>query len=173
MILLDQPMSSCKPSRVHQTVIARWLSLVAIFGSLTVFGASALAKGAVNWKPIEDALLQVNDGPVKDWGVYQAGKKTDPLLLQMGKRFLLIQIHDRQIFEVDPAKVEQKSPELLWNPSDRPALPLATSDWESREIGGATRISVKLDADSRALELELPHEIDPNSLPTRLPNRHR
>src|ERR1700722_4323286 len=55
------------------------------------FAASAFAKDKpLSWKPIEDALLRVNDSPPKEWGIYRTGKKNEPLLLQMGSRFLFI-----------------------------------------------------------------------------------
>jgi hypothetical protein len=119
----------------------------------------------VSWKAIEDALLRVNNVAVKDWSVYQTSKKRDPLLLQMGNRFLLIAVHDRQVFEVDPSKVEQKPDELLWDPSDHPAHPLATSEWTAADIGAAFRINAKIDAENRILDLELPHPPDVGDLP--------
>ena len=93
--------------------------LLAVLASLCASNAVTFAKDKpVSWKIIDDALFRVNDAPVKEWGVYQTAKKRDPLLVQMDKRFLLVRIHDRQIFEVDPAKVQIKPDELLWDPSD-------------------------------------------------------
>lgn len=139
-------------------------------------GGGALAKSkAVSWRAIDDALLRVNNVAVKDWTVYQAGKKTDPLLLKMGNRFLLIAIHDRQLFEIDPAKIESKSDELLWDPADRPAKPLVTSDWAENDIGGAFQIGAKIDAEDRVFDLQLPHPANVGSLPqhTATPRQRR
>jgi hypothetical protein len=150
--------------------------LLAAIAALGSSGGRAFAKGKpVSWKAIDDALLRVNDLAVKDWSVYQAGKKTDPLLLQMGNRFLLIEIHGRQLFEVDPSKMERKSGELVWDPSDRPAEPLATSDWTAGDIGAAFRIRAKITTEDRALDLELPHPPDIGNLPahTAQPQRRR
>lgn len=151
------------------------LSLVTV-GAALLSSAGAFAKGKpVSWKPIEDALLRVNSVAVKDWSVYQTGKKRDPLLLQMGNRFLLIDVHDRQVFEVNPSKVEQKSDEILWDPSDHAAKPLATSEWTAADIGAAFRINAKIDAENRALDLELPHPPDVGDLPLQqtAPQRRR
>jgi hypothetical protein len=112
------------------------------------------------WKIIDDALFRVNDAPVKEWGVYQTGKKRDPLLLQINKRFLLIKIHDRQLFEVDPAKVQRKSDELLWDASDHPLQPLATSDWDTNDTEAVFRIRAKISGEDRLLDIELPHPLD-------------
>lgn len=142
-------------------------------------GQAAAKSKAVSWKAIEDALLRVNDSPVKDWGVYQAGRKTDPLLLQMGNRFLLIEIHERRIFEIDPSKVEHKTAtehkdgivreadDLIWDPANCPAMPLVTSDWVEHDVGGAFQISAKIDAESRNLDLQLPHPPNIGDLPAR------
>src|SRR5947209_6199060 len=91
-----------------------------ILGAIAATGAAALAPSAsasakdkpLSWKPIENALLRVNDAPPKEWGVYRSGKKNEPLLLQIGNRFLLIDTHDRHVFELDPAKIERKTGEL-------------------------------------------------------------
>jgi hypothetical protein len=114
----------------------------------------------VAWKPLQQALLRVDDQPVKNWNVYQESKKADPLLLEMNNRFLLIHIHDRKIFELAPAKIQRRGADLLWDPSARPAEPLAASDWVIRDVGFAYRISVRLAAENHVLDLQLPHPMN-------------
>src|SRR5690242_21608340 len=114
----------------------------------------------VTWKPMKEALLRVDDQPVKNWNVYQQNKKGDPLLLEMTNRFLLIHIHDRKIFELPPTKIQHKGADLLWDPSARPADPLPASDWVIRDVGFAYRISVRLAAENRLLDLQLPHPMN-------------
>lgn len=150
--------------------------LLASIGAAGFSRGDAFAKGKpLPWKPIEDALLRVNDVAVKDWSVYQTGKKRDPLLLQMGNRFLLINVHDRQVFEVDPSKVDQKPDQVLWDPSDHAAKALTTSEWTTVDIGAAFRINATIDAEHRALDLELPHPLDVGALPLQqtAPQRRR
>ena len=135
--------------------------LLAAAGAVCAAGGGTLAKDKpASWKIIDDALFRVNDAPVKDWGVYQTGKKRDPLLLQMNNRFLLVKIHDRQLFEVDPAKVQHKTDELLWDPADRSAQPLATSNWEAGDTEAVYRIRAKINSEDRLLDIELPHQLD-------------
>ena len=82
-----------------RSLLSKFLFFAAL-GAVCASSGSTFAKDKpASWKEIEDALLRVNDTPVKDWGVYQTGKKRDPLLIQMNNRFLLIRIHDRQLFE--------------------------------------------------------------------------
>jgi hypothetical protein len=67
--------------------------------------ASGFAKDKpLSWKPIEDALLRVNDAPPKEWGAYRTGKKNEPVVLQIGNQFLLIQGPTTGNFPVDHGK---------------------------------------------------------------------
>jgi len=160
----------------RKVLFSRLFLIMMIAGMVCGSSLSALAKAkALPWKAVEDALLRVNDVAVKDWSVYQTGKKTDPLLLQIGSRFFLIEVHDRRLFELDPSKIQHKSDELFWDPSDHPADPITTSDWVNNDIGGAFRIGAKLDAENRVLDLQLPHPLDVGMLPARTatPTRRR
>jgi hypothetical protein len=114
----------------------------------------------VTWKPITQALLRVNDQPVKNWNVYEENKKGDPLLLAIGDRYLLILVHERKIFEIAPAKIDHKGGELLWDPATLPAEPLATTEWLIKDVGFAYRLGVRLVAENRVVDLQLPHPMD-------------
>jgi hypothetical protein len=142
----------------------RFLNLVLLLAATAAVCAltgGAFAKDKpLSWKLIDDALFRVNDAPVKDWGVFQSGKRRDPLIIQMDKRFLLVKIHERQIFEVDPARIQQKTDELLWDPSDHTAQPLSTSDWDVGDTEAVFRIRAKISAEDRLLDIELPHLLD-------------
>jgi hypothetical protein len=131
--------------------------------SAALFAASAFAGDKdkpVTWKPITQALLRVNDQPVKSWNVYEENKKGDPLLLAMGDRYLLIQVHERKVFELPSAKIEHKGAELLWDPATLPAEPLATTEWLIKDVGFAYRLGVRLVAENRVVDLQLPHPMD-------------
>lgn len=154
--------------RIAQGKPLRWFPLAV----LCVCGCAwaALAKDKpLSWKPIGEALLRVNDAPPKEWEVYRTGKKNDPLLLKLSNRFLLIESHDHRIYEIDSSKLEHKKDELLWSLADRPAKPLATSDWVVDDIGAAFAITVKLDEEKATLDLQLPHPPAVGSLPDRPP----
>ncbi len=148
--------------------------LLAIFTAVFAFNRTTPAKDKpAAWKGIDDALLRVNDAPVKDWGVYQTGKKRDPLLVQINNRFLLIKIHEHELFEVDPAKVQHKSDELIWDPSDHPTQPLAISDWDAGDTEAVFRIRAKIN-EKDLLDIELPHPLDLSGMsPHATTTRHR
>jgi hypothetical protein len=166
-----QVMLSSRARFWRGALFAPWLSLrgicfslifLLLAGALLTTGPAVAADKdkPVAWKPIQQALLRVDDQPVKNWNVYQENKKGDPLLLEMNNRFLLIQVHERKIFELAAAKIEHKGAELLWDPAERPAEPLATSDWLIKDVGFAYRIGVRLAAENRLLDLQLPHPMD-------------
>jgi hypothetical protein len=126
--------------------------------------AARAANKPVTWKPAEQALLRVDDHPVVDWNVYQDGKKTNPLLVQMNGRYLLVDGREQKIFEISPAKVERHGSDVSWDPSDRPDKPLATSDWVVRDVGLAYKITTKLVAEGKVLDVQLPHPLDVRSI---------
>jgi len=140
--------------------LALFFASIMLVASTFLPAAAFAADKTVTWKPITEALLRVDDQPVKTWNIYQESKKGDPLLLQMGNRFLLIRVHERQIFELDPAKVEHKGAELRWDSAALPAEPLATSDWIIRDVGFAYRIGARLVAENRLLDVQLPHPLN-------------
>ncbi len=138
----------------------RFFLLAAALAGCAGGGRTFAKEKPASWKIIDDALFRVNDAPVKDWGVYQTGKKRDPLLVQMDKRFLLVRIHERQVFEVDPAKIQHKPDELLWDPSDHPKAPLETTDWYADDTEAVYLVRAKISAENRLLDIELPHQLD-------------
>jgi hypothetical protein len=135
------------------------LTLFSLAAGLASIAAIAAEKGVL-WKVSDQALLRVDDRPVKDWNIYQAGKKANPLLLQIGNRYLLVDGREHQVFEIDPGKIEHQGAELSWDPANRPAKSLETSDWIVRDVGLAYKISTRLVAENHLLDLQIPHPLD-------------
>lgn len=129
--------------------------------SLALMSVSRAAdKEKIVWKSIPDAILQVDSRAPKLWNVFQAGKKFDPLLLQLGSRYLVIYVRNMQVYEIKPEQLGHKGEDLLWRESDRPAKPLATSDWSTKDVGSASRILVKLADEGRVINIEIPQMPD-------------
>jgi hypothetical protein len=148
---------------------ANWKSAFALLlGGCLVAGLAGAVAGAagkpIAWKPAEQALLRVDDRAVKDWNVYQAGKKENRLLLQIGARFLLIDTSNRMVFELAPSKIEHHGADLLWNPDDRPDKPLETSEWIVKDVGLAYRFSARLVAENHVIDVQIPHPLDIRSV---------
>jgi hypothetical protein len=156
------PREGARHNKRSRGALGPWsVILFSLVIGAALFAAPAFAADKpVTWKPITQALLRVNDQPVKNWNVYEQNKKGDPLLLAMGDRYLLIHVHERKIFEIASAKIEHKGAELLWDPATIPAEPLATTEWLIKDVGFAYRLGVRLVAENRLVDLQLPHPMD-------------
>jgi hypothetical protein len=139
---------------------ARWfLGIAGLF--LAVLNVSRAAeKEKIVWKSIPDAILQVDSRAPKIWNVFQAGKKFDPLLLQLGSRYLVIYVRNMEVYEIKPEQLGHKGEDLSWRETDKPAKPIATSDWSSKDVGSATRILIKLADEGRIINIQIPQVPD-------------
>lgn len=117
-------------------------------------------KDKIVWKSIPDAILQVDSRAPKLWNVFQAGKKFDPLLLQLGSRYLVIYVRNMEVYEIKPEQLGHKGEDLLWRETDKPAKPLATSDWSTKDVGSASRILIKLADEGRIIDIQIPQVPD-------------
>jgi hypothetical protein len=129
---------------------------IGVAGLLFVPPANSRAADKIIWKPIPQVVLRIDDQAPKIWNVYRTGKKADPLLLQIGARLLVIYIHNQEVYEIKPEQVDHKGVNLLWSEADKPQKPLPTSDWSTRDVGSAWRIRVKLAAEGRTVDLQIP-----------------
>jgi hypothetical protein len=127
---------------------------------LLAAGSHAAEKDKIVWKSIPDAILQVDSRAPKEWNVYQVGKKSDPLLVQLGFRYLVIYVHNMEVYEIKPEQLEHKGDDLLWRETDKPAKPMPSSEWGTKDVGSATRILVKLSGEGRLINIEIPHVPD-------------
>jgi hypothetical protein len=116
----------------------------------------AADKDKIVWKTIPAAILQVDSRALKEWNVFQAGKKLDPLLVQLGGRFLVIYVSRMEVYELKPEQLEHKGEDLLWRETDKPAKPTAISDWSTKDVGSAFRILFRLADEGRMLNIEIP-----------------
>jgi hypothetical protein len=143
--------------RIGRAQIAKVAGLAGLLLAITI-GARAADK--ITWKPITDAVLRIDDRAPKQWSLYHAGKKFDPLLLQLGTRVLVIYVRNRMVYEIPPSQITHKGDDLLWRETDKPEKPLATSDWSTRDIGSAWRVRVKLTEEGRLLDIQIPQMPD-------------
>src|SRR5258705_13846843 len=143
--------------RIGRAQIAKVAGPAGLLLAITI-GARAADK--ITWKPITDAVLRIDDRAPKQWSLYHAGKKFDPLLLQLGTRVLVIYVRNRMLYEIRPAQITHKGDDLLWRETDKPEKPLATSDWSTRDIGSAWRVRVKLTEEGRLLDIQIPQMPD-------------
>ena len=57
--------------------------------------ASVYSADKIVWKPIPDAILQIDARPAKIWNLFRPGRRLDPLLLQLGARSLVIYVRNQ------------------------------------------------------------------------------
>lgn len=122
--------------------------------------SSSFAADRISWKPLIDAILKTNGGAPKQWSIYSADKKNDPLLLQLGARYLVIYVRHKRVYEISPAKLVHNGDNLLWRESDRPRKPLPSSEWSTRDVGSAYRIRLELTKEKRHIDIQIPHPLD-------------
>lgn len=144
---------------MHRVALKRACIVVAIMVFMAV-ASRASDKDRIVWKSIPNAILQVDSRAPKIWNVYQPGKKVDPLLVEIGNRYLVIYVRKTEVYEIKPEQLEHKGDDLLWRETDKPSKPVATSDWSTKDVGSAFRIILKLSDEGRTLVVELPQMPD-------------
>ena len=106
----------------------------------------AADKEKIVWKSIPNAILQVDSRAPKLWNVFQAGKKFDPLLLQLGTRYLVIYVRNMEVYEIKPELLEHKGEDFCGENRTSRQSPWGRSlDW-----------SVKMSARRRVFSSSLP-----------------
>jgi hypothetical protein len=148
--------ATCHKEAMLKIGLTRGKQIAIFAGLLLAIAASARAADKITWKPIVDAVLRIDDRAPKQWSLYHAGKKFDPLLLQLGSRVLAIYVRNEAVYEIPPAQVEHKGEDLQWRESDKLEKLLATSDWTTRDVGSAIRVRLKLTEEGRLLDIQIP-----------------
>jgi len=144
-------------SRLAVKWTAAWsASLLLVTASL----GRAADKGTIVWKQIPDAILQVDGKAPKIWNLWRAGKKDDPMLLQLGSRSFVIYIRSKEVYEIKPDQLARKGEDLLWRETDKPDKPLATTDWNTKDIGSASRVQLKFADEGRLIDIQIPQVPD-------------
>jgi hypothetical protein len=146
-------------SHFYFLTVAQTIALAGVFSFFLACSPLARAADKVEWKPVPEALLRVDDHPPKDWNLYSAEKKNDRLMVQIGGRYLLVLVNQHRLYELDPAKLEHKQDDIIWREQDRPAAPLASSEWIIHDVGEAYRAHFHLDAEGHTFDIDIPHPV--------------
>ena len=126
--------------------------------------ARAVPPEMISWKLVPDALLKMDEQPVKLWNVYRADKKPQLVLVQLGSRYLFLDTEAKEVLELSPGKFERKGKQLQCRLPGETDKPMATSGWVVRSTGRSRLIRVKLTSEGRVLEVHLPQKPDLRSL---------
>ena len=104
---------------------------------------------------MEFAIVKFNDEAPKSWGMYHTEKK-GLLLVRLWKRYLLIDMKEQEVYEVDPQTVKPAGEHVEWSLADKPSEPLETPDWKTRDVGPMQRVTFRLGKDGHVLDLQIP-----------------
>jgi hypothetical protein len=130
-----------------------------------------LAAEKIVWKPVALALLKVDGRQAKFWNVYVAHKKEHLILVQLGRRNLVLDTELRAVMEIPSTALQRRGKDLEWerageaNTDNTEAQStrskdeeraLATADWWIRDAGRARIIRARLSEEGRVLEVQLP-----------------
>src|ERR1700736_3260758 len=115
----------------------------------------ALAEQKAIWKPVQFAIVRFNEDAPKSWNIYH-GEKHGVLLVRLWKRFMLVDLKEQEVYEVDPEKVKAAGENVEWSPADVPDTPVETSEWKVRDVGLVQRVRFRFGKSGSFLEIQLP-----------------
>jgi hypothetical protein len=107
------------------------------------------------WKPVLFAIVRYNDDAPASWNMYH-GEKKGTLLLRLWRRYLLVDVREQEVYEIDPDKVKVQADNAEWFPSDMPQEPLETSEWKVRDVGPMRRVKFRFGKTGNFLDIQLP-----------------
>jgi hypothetical protein len=108
------------------------------------------------------AILKMDGKPVKFWEVYVGKKRGHLVLVQLGRRYLLLDTKEKDVLEIEPGAIRQKSKgnEVAWTRSPQSEKKIESAEWSLRNVGPAVAIKVRLSTEGRMLEIQLPRMPD-------------
>jgi len=133
--------------------------LIAFFSYPLRAGQTAEASKPVEWKSVSFAIVRFNDEAPASWNIYHTSKR-GLLLVKLWKRYLLVNVPEHQVFDIDPRTVKPQGDGVQWSSSDMPEEPLEITEWKDRNVGPVQRIRFRLGKDGHILELQIPLRAD-------------
>jgi hypothetical protein len=148
-------------NRFHSGVLFRWVLLAPL---ITLFFCPARSQTGeagkpVEWKSVSFAIVRFNDEAPASWNIYHTSKR-GVLLVKLWKRYLLVNVSEHRVFDIDPRTVKPQGDGVQWSSSDVPEEPLEISEWKDRNVGPVQRIRFRLGKDGHILELQIPLRAD-------------
>ena len=107
------------------------------------------------WKSVQFAIVKFNDEAPKSWSMYHTDKK-GLLLMRIWKRYLLVNVKDEEVYEIDPQTVKPAGDNVEWSLADKPSEPLETPQWKTRDVGPMEQVSFRLGKGGSLLQLQIP-----------------
>jgi hypothetical protein len=150
--------------RIHALgAILRKILHMTLFLSLALAANSAAQAPAPPqkqvWKPVLFAIIKYNDEAPKSWNLYHTDKK-GVLLLHLWKRYLLVNMKEEEVYDIDPATVKEAGDNIEWSLADKPSDPIETGEWKTRDIGPTQRVRFRLGKNGNVVEMQIPLQVN-------------
>lgn len=143
--------------------IGSFCAAVAIFSAascgLPLQAQAPSSDKKVLWKSVEFAIVRFHDEAPKGWNIYHTEKK-GLLLVQLWKRYLLVDIKQQEVYEIDPQTVKPQGNAVEWSLADKPAEPMETPDWKYKDLRSMEMVKFRLGKDGFFLEIQLPLQVN-------------
>src|SRR5215469_17949353 len=102
---------------------AAWLRITISVLGLLALAPSALAQAdaakKLTWHPLEFAIVRFNEAAPNSWNIYHSEKK-GVLLVRLWKRYLLVNVSDEEVYDIDPQKIKISGDSVEWSYADIP-----------------------------------------------------
>ena len=122
-------------------------------------GGAALAQSSAEkkqtWKTVEFAIVRFNDDAPQSWNIYH-GEKRGVLLVRLWKRYMLVNVADQEVYDVNPDKVKAQGQNVEWSPVDASEQPVETTEWKIRDVGPMERIRFRFGKNGSVVDIQLP-----------------
>ena len=138
-----------------RVIVFRLLTRVTVVFLASAALCFAAAGEKAVWKPVQFAIVRYNDDAPASWNIYH-GEKRGILLVRLWRRYLLVNVQEEEVFEIDPATVKVQGENVEWAPSDAPTDPVETSEWKARDVGPMRRVRFRFGKTGNFLDIQLP-----------------
>jgi len=148
-----------------------WILIAGAVGLVFLLAFSSLARAQrqpqaetkkLTWHTLEFAIVRFNENAPNSWNIYHSEKK-GVFLVRLWKRYLLVNVQDEEVYDIDPQKIKVNGDSAEWSYADMPDKPIETPDFVERNVGNMERIRFRLGKDGHFLELQIP--LGPNGRP--------
>jgi hypothetical protein len=111
------------------------------------------------WKPVEFAIVRFNDEAPKSWNIYHQEKR-GILLLRLWKRYLLVNVPEQEVYDIDPETVKPHANNVEFSMNDVPSDALDVAEWKERNVGSMVRYRFRLSKEGHFLDIQIPLKPD-------------
>ncbi len=147
---------------IHKMICGMIAPLLAATLSFSAAAQSQSNAKKQLWKSVEFAIVKFNDEAPKSWNIYHTERK-GLLLLHLWKRYLLVDVKEQEVYEIDPRTVKPAGENVEWSLAEKPSEPIETLEWKTRDVGPMQRVAFRLGKGGHILELQIP--LKPNGQP--------